>query len=104
MARCIGGCPFRNLVFLGIEGVANLAEEAINPKRTILLGFGSAIATLVILCMTTLPVPLEWRAGRPLFLKWTVLLRILLCLWHWAISSARMRGPTNYLLLLACLV
>ena len=39
--------------FLAIEGVANVAEEAINPKRTMLLGFGSAILTLVILCILT---------------------------------------------------
>jgi len=45
--------PFAIWFFLGIEGVANLAEEAINPKRTILLGFGSAIITLVILCLLT---------------------------------------------------
>ena len=45
--------PFAIWFFLGIEGVANLAEEAINPKRTILLGFGSAIFTLVILCLFT---------------------------------------------------
>ena len=45
--------PFAIWFFLGIEGVANLAEEAINPKRTILIGFGSAIATLVILCLIT---------------------------------------------------
>ena len=45
--------PFAIWFFLGIEGVANLAEEAINPKRTILLGFGFAILTLVILCMVT---------------------------------------------------
>jgi ethanolamine permease len=37
--------------FLAIEGVANVAEEAINPRRTMLLGFGSAILTLVILCI-----------------------------------------------------
>src|SRR5436189_1031804 len=37
--------------FLAIEGVANVAEEAINPKRTMILGFGSAILTLVILCV-----------------------------------------------------
>ncbi|HET6995431.1 MAG TPA: ethanolamine permease [Chitinophagaceae bacterium] len=37
--------------FLAIEGVANVAEEAINPKRTMFLGFGSAILTLVILCV-----------------------------------------------------
>jgi len=49
----LAAVPFAIWFFLGIEGVANLAEEAINPKRTILLGFGSAIATLVILCMTT---------------------------------------------------
>src|SRR5579859_3378356 len=45
--------PFAIWFFLGIEGVANLAEEAVNPRRTILLGFGSAIATLVILCLLT---------------------------------------------------
>jgi ethanolamine permease len=39
--------------FLAIEGVANVAEEAINPKRTMLLGFGSAILTLVLLCVLT---------------------------------------------------
>jgi len=79
MARCIGGCPFAIWFFLGIEGVANLAEEAINPKRTILLGFGSAIATLVILCMTTFTSSIGVAGWEPLFLKWTVLLRILLC-------------------------
>jgi ethanolamine permease len=45
--------PFAIWFFLGIEGVANLAEEAINPKRTIMLGFGSAIFTLVLLCVIT---------------------------------------------------
>jgi ethanolamine permease len=45
--------PFAIWFFLGIEGVANLAEETINPKRTIMLGFGSAIFTLVILCLLT---------------------------------------------------
>lgn len=45
--------PFAIWFFLAIEGVANVAEEAINPRRTILLGFGSAIATLVVLCILT---------------------------------------------------
>jgi ethanolamine permease len=45
--------PFAIWFFLGIEGVANVAEETINPKRTILVGFGSAIATLVFLCILT---------------------------------------------------
>jgi ethanolamine permease len=45
--------PFAIWFFLAIEGVANVAEEAINPKRTILFGFGSAILTLVILCLLT---------------------------------------------------
>jgi ethanolamine permease len=43
--------PFAIWFFLAIEGVANVAEEAINPRRTMLLGFGSAILTLVILCV-----------------------------------------------------
>lgn len=45
--------PFAIWFFLGIEGVANVAEEAIDPQRTIIKGFGSAIATLVFLCMLT---------------------------------------------------
>lgn len=45
--------PFAIWFFLAIEGVANVAEEAKNPQRTILLGFGSAILTLVILCVLT---------------------------------------------------
>jgi len=43
--------PFAIWFFLGIEGVANTAEEVIHPQRTLLLGFGSAIVTLVILCV-----------------------------------------------------
>jgi len=45
--------PFAIWFFLGIEGVANVAEEAVHPQRTILAGFGSAIFTLVILCVLT---------------------------------------------------
>lgn len=45
--------PFAIWFFLAIEGVANVAEETINPQRNILIGFGSAIATLVILCILT---------------------------------------------------
>lgn len=45
--------PFAIWFFLAIEGVANVAEEAVNPQRTILLGFGSAITTLVVLCLLT---------------------------------------------------
>ncbi|MFN6089007.1 MAG: ethanolamine permease [Cyclobacteriaceae bacterium] len=52
-AGVLAAIPFAIWFFLGIEGVANLAEEAIDPKRTILVGFGSAIATLVILCIVT---------------------------------------------------
>ncbi len=43
--------PFAIWFFLGIEGVANTAEEVVKPQRTLLIGFGSAIVTLVILCV-----------------------------------------------------
>jgi ethanolamine permease len=49
----LASIPFAIWFFLGIEGVANVAEETINPQRTILKGFGSAILTLVILCILT---------------------------------------------------
>jgi ethanolamine permease len=45
--------PFAIWFFLAIEGVANVAEEAKNPSRTIMIGFSSAIVTLVILCLLT---------------------------------------------------
>ncbi|GAC1482473.1 MAG: ethanolamine permease [Flavisolibacter sp.] len=45
--------PFAIWFFLGIEGVANVAEETIDPQKTILKGFGSAIITLVFLCCLT---------------------------------------------------
>ncbi len=43
--------PFAIWFFLGIEGVANVAEETINPQRDIIKGFGWALVTLVILCL-----------------------------------------------------
>ena len=45
--------PFAIWFFLAIEGVANVAEETINPQKNILIGFGSAILTLVVLCLIT---------------------------------------------------
>ena len=50
-AGAFAATPFAMWFFLAIEGVANVAEEAIHPQRTMLLGFGSAIVTLVILCI-----------------------------------------------------
>lgn len=43
--------PFAIWFFLGIEGVANVAEETIHPQKDILKGFGWALATLVGLCL-----------------------------------------------------
>jgi ethanolamine permease len=45
--------PFAIWFFLAIEGVANVAEETVNPQRNVLIGFGSAIFTLVILALLT---------------------------------------------------
>ena len=45
--------PFAIWFFLGIEGVANVAEETINPERDIFWGFGSAMLTLTVLCVLT---------------------------------------------------
>ncbi|MDQ3846935.1 MAG: amino acid permease, partial [Bacteroidota bacterium] len=49
----LAAIPFAIWFFLAIEGVANVAEETVHPQRTILKGFGSAILTLVILCILT---------------------------------------------------
>ncbi|MGN6495029.1 MAG: ethanolamine permease [Agriterribacter sp.] len=45
--------PFAIWFFLGIEGVANVAEEAVNPQRNVMIGFGSALLTLIVLCVLT---------------------------------------------------
>jgi len=45
--------PFAIWFFLAIEGIANVAEETINPQRNIVIGFSSAMFTLVILCILT---------------------------------------------------
>lgn len=45
--------PFAIWFFLAIEGVANVAEETIHPQKNILIGFGSAIFTLIVLCALT---------------------------------------------------
>jgi ethanolamine permease len=45
--------PFAIWFFLAIEGVANVAEETHNPQRNILIGFGSALLTLIVLCLLT---------------------------------------------------
>lgn len=43
--------PFAIWFFLGLEGVANVAEETVDPQRNVLRGFGSALITLIILCV-----------------------------------------------------
>jgi ethanolamine permease len=43
--------PFAVWFYLGIEGVANAAEEARNPRRDVAIGFSTALATLVVLAL-----------------------------------------------------
>jgi ethanolamine permease len=50
-AGVFASIPFAIWFFLGIEGVANVAEETIDPQRTVAKGFGSAILTLIALCV-----------------------------------------------------
>ena len=45
--------PFAIWCFLGIEGIANLAEETIHPQRDLVRGFGSAMTTLVAAFLVT---------------------------------------------------
>ena len=45
--------PFAIWFFLGIEGLANVAEESLNPQRDLTRGFLYAMATLVLLCAFT---------------------------------------------------
>jgi ethanolamine permease len=43
--------PFAIWFYLGIEGLANAAEEARNPQRDIRIGFSSSMITLVVLAL-----------------------------------------------------
>ncbi len=45
--------PFAIWFFLGIEGLANAAEESINPQQDLTRGFGLSMVTLVVLCVLT---------------------------------------------------
>ena len=53
IAGIFASIPFAIWFFLAIEGVANVAEEVINPQKNILIGFGFALLTLCILCILT---------------------------------------------------
>ena len=46
--------PYAIWFYLAIEGVANVAEETVNPKKTIIKGFLTSIFTLVVLAFLTL--------------------------------------------------
>ena len=48
----LAAIPFAIWFYLAIEGVANAAEEAKNPRRDVAIGFGAAITTLVALAVT----------------------------------------------------
>lgn len=57
--------PFAIWFYLAIEGVANAAEEARDPKRDLVRGFGWAMATLVVLAIGVLFTAVGaagWRA------------------------------------------
>jgi ethanolamine permease len=50
--------------YLGIEGVANAAEEANDPQRDVARGFGAAIATLVALALAVFFAAIGVAGGR----------------------------------------
>lgn len=49
----LASVPFAIWFFLAIEGVANLAEETVNPQKNIRIALGWTIMTLVVLCVLT---------------------------------------------------
>lgn len=50
---CFAAIPFAIWFFLGMEGLANVAEETINPQKNITRGFAFSMATLGILAVIT---------------------------------------------------
>ena len=49
----VGSIPFAIWFFLGIEGLANVAEESANPAKDLSRGFSYSIITLIFLCVIT---------------------------------------------------
>lgn len=52
-AGALPAIPFAIWFYLAIEGIANVAEEAKDPKRDLTRGFGLAMGTLVVLALLT---------------------------------------------------
>jgi ethanolamine permease len=52
--KIFAAIPFAMWFFLGIEGLANVSEETINPQKNMTYGFISAMTTLAILAVLTL--------------------------------------------------
>ncbi len=53
IAGIFAAIPFAIWFFLGMEGIANVAEETINPQKNITKAFGYSMATLGILAAMT---------------------------------------------------
>ncbi len=53
IAGIFAAVPFAIWFFLGIEGVANLAEETVDPKHTMSRGFLFTLFTLITACLLT---------------------------------------------------
>jgi ethanolamine permease len=51
LSGAFAALPFAIWFYLGIEGVANAAEEAENPQRDVAFGFGAALFTLIFLTL-----------------------------------------------------
>ncbi|MET0341885.1 MAG: ethanolamine permease [Polyangiales bacterium] len=51
VAGTFAALPFAIWFYLGIEGIANAAEEAENPQRDVAFGFAAALITLVVLAL-----------------------------------------------------
>ncbi len=49
----LAAIPFAIWFYLAIEGLANVSEETIHPQRNMVIGFGAAIFTLMLLCGLT---------------------------------------------------
>lgn len=68
-AGVLAALPFAIWFYLAIEGVALVAEEVENPRRTIPLGYGYGLLTLVLLALGVLVLAggaTDWRRLRHL--------------------------------------
>ena len=85
--------PFAIWFYLGIEGVANVAEESRNPTRDIPRGFGGALLTLIVLAAGVMVLSVGVAGWEPVVYSISDLTRTADGGWQVAEGAAKSDSP-----------